>query len=192
MHGIFRKPRPASAETTRAQRTVPAQPPADPRQHGPYQRDRRPPSATRGLLNHRAGAARSCRCAWKSSGCAKRCTRRRPGRIRPCLRPEATPGRSRLRRPRQRGRTRPGGRPLLRGERPAAQSPGALAGAEGRDRGVAQEVAALRRSKRAHRRRRPRRAPSCARPAGTDAEAEGHDQGAAPGTAFPEPGDPVG
>ena len=81
-------------------------------------------------------------------------------------------------------------RAAVEGERPTAQGPGAVAGAEGRTRGVAQEgrgasqvetdgagVAA------------PGERPA-AQGSGTDAEAEGHDQGAARGSRFLEPGGP--
>ena len=45
-------------------------------------------SFSRNPASSRAGAARSCRCACKASGCAKPCRRRKPGRMRPCPRLE--------------------------------------------------------------------------------------------------------
>ena len=78
------------------------------------------------------------------------------------------------------------------GERPAAQGPGAIAGAERRARGVAQEGrgASWQVETSGTGFAAPARQCPAAQGAGTRAEAEGHGQGAARGSRFPEPGDP--
>ena len=81
-------------------------------------------------------------------------------------------------------------RAAVEGERPAAQGAGALAGAEGRARGVAQEGRGASQVETSGTGLAAPRERPAAQGAGTDAEAEGHDQGAARGSRFPEPGDP--
>ena len=82
-------------------------------------------------------------------------------------------------------------RAAVEGERAAAQGPGAIAGAEGRDRGVARrslgaaQVGASR-ADGAVEGEHP-----AGQGAGTDAEAEGHNQGAARGSRLPDPRGPL-
>ena len=86
--------------------------------------------------------------------------------------------------------TAPGGRFPEPGERPAAQGAGAVAGAEGRAGGVAQEGRGASQVETAGTGVAAPGERPVAQGAGTRAQAEGHDQDAARGSRVPEPRDP--